>query len=380
MTQKENKKRIVVAMSGGVDSSVAAALLSEKGYEVIGITMKMFETKEHLSKFAKSCCSPEDVNDARMVCKTIGAKHYFLNFVDEFKQHVIDYFVSEYEKGRTPHPCLACNDKMKFDFLYKRATLMETDLIATGHYAQIENKNNQYFLKKGVEDIKDQSYVLYNLKQEQMKSIYFPVGKYSKAQIREIAKQLGLITADKPDSQDICFIPSGDYKRFIENKINNPIPGKIFDSEGMYLGNHDGIHNFTVGQRRGIPINISSKRPMYVSDINTEDGTVIMGFAEKLLHDTLLAKQVNWISGQIPTKSMKVLARIRYNGNDTPAKIFAYKNSVIVKFEKHVRAITPGQPVVFFDNSTVLGGGIIEKQIQSNIEDINSANKILEKI
>ena len=176
--------KVVVAMSGGVDSSVAAALLSEKGYEVIGITMKMFETKEHLSKFAKSCCSPEDVNDARMVCKTIGAKHYFLNFVEEFKQHVIDYFVSEYEKGRTPHPCLACNDKMKFDFLYKRATLMETDLIATGHYAQIENKNNQYFLKKGVEDIKDQSYVLYNLKQDQLKSLYFPSGDYNKNQIR----------------------------------------------------------------------------------------------------------------------------------------------------------------------------------------------------
>jgi len=380
MTQKENKKRIVVAMSGGVDSSVAAALLSEKGYEVIGITMKMFETKEHLSKFAKSCCSPEDVNDARMVCKTIGAKHYFLNFVSEFKKHVIDYFVSEYEKGRTPHPCLACNDKMKFDFLIKKASLMDTDLIATGHYARIEKNKNQYLLKKGIEEQKDQSYVLYNLKQDQLKSLYFPIGDYNKNQIREIAKKFGLVTADKPDSQDICFIPTGNYKKFIQNKMNNSIPGKIIDPEGNLLGSHNGIHQFTIGQRRGIPVEISSKRPMYVTEINSSDGTVIMGYAENLLHDSLLAKKVNWISGKIPSDELNVNAKIRYNGTDSSAQVFSYQNSAIIKFKNPVRAITPGQPIVFYKGSTVLGGGIIEKQIQSNIEDINSANKILEKI
>ena len=380
MTQKENKKRIVVAMSGGVDSSVAAALLSEKGYEVIGITMKMFETKEHLSKFAKSCCSPEDVNDARMVCKTIGAKHYFLNFVSEFKKHVIDYFVSEYEKGRTPHPCLACNDKMKFDFLIKKASLMDTDLIATGHYARIEKNKNQYLLKKGIEEQKDQSYVLYNLKQDQLKALYFPIGDYNKNQIREIAKKFGLVTADKPDSQDICFIPTGNYKKFIQNKMNNSIPGKIIDPEGNLLGSHNGIHQFTIGQRRGIPVEISSKRPMYVTEINSSDGTVIMGYAENLLHDSLLAKKVNWISGKIPSDELNVNAKIRYNGTDSSAQVFSYQNSAIIKFKNPVRAITPGQPIVFYKGSTVLGGGIIEKQIQSNIEDINSANKILEKI
>ena len=380
MTQKENKKRIVVAMSGGVDSSVAAALLSEKGYEVIGITMKMFETKEHLSKFAKSCCSPEDVNDARMVCKTIGAKHYFLNFVSEFKKHVIDYFVSEYEKGRTPHPCLACNDKMKFDFLIKKASLMDTDLIATGHYARIEKNKNQYLLKKGIEEQKDQSYVLYNLKQDQLKSLYFPIGDYNKNQIREIAKKFGLVTADKPDSQDICFIPTGNYKKFIQNKMNNSIPGKIIDPEGNLLGSHNGIHQFTIGQRRGIPVEISSKRPMYVTEINSSDGTVIMGYAENLLHDSLLAKKVNWISGKIPSYELNVNAKIRYNGTDSSAQVFSYQNSAIIKFKNPVRAITPGQPIVFYKGSTVLGGGIIEKQIKSNIEDINSANKILEKI
>ena len=380
MALKNNNKRIIVAMSGGVDSSVAAALLAKEGFEVIGVTMKMFDTDKNLTKFSKSCCSPEDVNDARMVCKTIGAKHYFLNFVDEFKQHVIDYFVSEYEKGRTPHPCLACNDKMKFDFLYKRATLMDTDLIATGHYARIEKNKNQYLLKKGIEEQKDQSYVLYNLKQDQLKSLYFPIGDYNKNQIREIAKKFGLVTADKPDSQDICFIPTGNYKKFIQNKMNNSIPGKIIDPEGNLLGSHNGIHQFTIGQRRGIPVEISSKRPMYVTEINSSDGTVIMGYAENLLHDSLLAKKINWISGKIPSYELNVNAKIRYNGTDSSAQVFSYQNSAIIKFKNPVRAITPGQPIVFYKGSTVLGGGIIEKQIQSNIEDFNSANKILEKI
>ena len=375
MFSKKNNKRVIVAMSGGVDSSVAAALIAQQGYEVIGVTMRMFDTpNEKIAKLNKSCCSIEDVEDARMVCSQIGAKHYFLNFVKEFEQNVIDYFVSEYELGRTPHPCLACNDRMKFDFLVERSKIMDADFVATGHYARIAKQQNTYLLQKGITEKKDQSYVLYNLKQQQLKSLMFPIGNYSKDQIRDIARKFGLATADKPDSQDICFIPSGNYKKFIEPRINKKVSGKIVDVNGNHLGDHDGIHQYTIGQRKGINVKNTSRRPMYVSKIDIETGDVIVGYAEHLLHDTLIANKVNWISGTLPTEKINVTARIRYNGNDVPATALAIdSNNAIVKFENPIRAITPGQPVVFFNGSNVLGGGIIERHIQSEETTIESS-------
>ena len=349
MAQVQNKKkRAVVAMSGGVDSSVAAALLARDGYEVVGVTMRLFNApNEQVARLNKSCCSLEDVEDARDVCRKIGAKHYFLNFEEEFQKHVVDYFVSEYERGRTPHPCLACNDRLKFEFLIRRAELMDADIVATGHYARIHEHEGEYSLLAGIDPLKDQSYVLYTLNQEQLSKLSLPIGDYSKDQIREVARELGLSIADKPDSQDICFIPDGDYNRFIEPRLKRKVTGTIIDIEGSVLGEHDGIHGFTIGQRKRIPIVNSTPRPMYVTDINADSGEVTVGPAENLMKTRLYASGVNWIAGSGPTEPFEAEARIRYNGKNSPAKVTALSNGAEIEFTQPVRAITPGQAVVF---------------------------------
>jgi tRNA-specific 2-thiouridylase len=365
MAQVQNKKkRAVVAMSGGVDSSVAAALLARDGYEVVGVTMRLFNApNEQVARLNKSCCSIEDVEDARTVCRKIGAKHYFLNFEDEFQKHVVDYFVGEYERGRTPHPCLACNDRLKFEFLIKRAELMDADVVATGHYARIHEHEGGYSLLAGVDPLKDQSYVLYTLTQDQLSKLSLPIGDYSKNQIREVARDLGLSIADKPDSQDICFIPDGDYNRFIEPRLKRKLPGDIVDIQGTVLGEHDGIHGFTIGQRKRIPIINSTPRPLYVTDINAESGQVTVGPAENLMKTRLYASGVNWISGTPPIEQFDAEARIRYNGKNTPAKVRALSNGAEIEFERPVRAITPGQAVVFYRDDVVIGGGLIEMSL-----------------
>ena len=373
---KPNKKRAVVAISGGVDSSVAAALLARDGFDVIGVTMRLFSApNEQVARLNKSCCSLEDVEDARSVCRTIGAKHYFLNFEQEFQQHVVDYFVSEYERGRTPHPCLACNDRLKFEFLVKRAELMDADLVATGHYARIQRENDKYQLLAGTDSRKDQSYVLYTLSQEQLAKLALPVGKYSKDEIRKVAHELGLVIAEKPDSQDICFIPDGDYNRFIEPRLKKKAPGNIVDQEGNVVGSHDGVHAFTIGQRKRIPMFKSSPRPMYVTDINADSGTVTVGPSENLMKTRLYASRVNWISGTAPKHSVNVEARIRYNGQNTPASVQKTKNGVEIEFKQPVRAITPGQAVVFYQNDVVLGGGIIETSLAETHNSPTSQSK-----
>jgi tRNA-specific 2-thiouridylase len=365
MAQVENKKkRVVVAMSGGVDSSVAAALLARDGYEVIGVTMRLFSApNEQVARLNKSCCSLEDVEDARAVCRKIGAKHYFLNFEDEFQKHVVDYFVGEYERGRTPHPCLACNDRLKFEFLVRRAELMDADFVATGHYARIHEHEGEYSLLAGVDPLKDQSYVLYTLNQNQLSTLAFPIGDYSKDEIREVARELGLGIADKPDSQDICFIPDGDYNRFIEPRLKRKSPGDIVDSDGNVLGEHEGVHGFTIGQRKRIPLVNSTPRPFYVTDINAESGRVTVGPAENLMKTRLYASGVNWISGTAPTRTIDVEARIRYNGKNARARIRSVSNGVEIEFEQPVRAITPGQAVVFYIDDVVIGGGLIESSL-----------------
>ena len=362
--QGNRPKRVVVAMSGGVDSSVAAYLLSKQGYEVIGVTMRLFAVPdESAAKLNRSCCSIEDVDDARAVCRSIGAKHYFLNFEKEFKKHVVDYFVSEYEKGRTPHPCLACNDKLKFEFLVQRAKMMDADYVATGHYARIDQIDGEWRLNRGVDPTKDQSYVLFTLGQKQLSQLLLPVGEYDKDEIRRIALEARLAVADKPDSQDICFIPSGDYKAFVEPRLTVRTPGVIVNADGEVLAKHDGVHRFTVGQRKGLPLPGGSPRPVFVTDIDADSGRVTVGYAEALMRHRLSAGGVTWVAGTAPSDGTRIEARIRYHGADLPAVVNANNNETVVEFESPQRAITPGQAVVFYEGDRVLGGGMIDRAL-----------------
>ena len=362
--QGNRPKRVVVAMSGGVDSSVAAYLLSKQGYEVLGVTMRLLAVPdESADKLNRSCCSIEDVDDARAVCRSIGAKHYFLNFEKEFKKHVVDYFVSEYEKGRTPHPCLACNDKLKFEFLVQRAKMMDADFVATGHYARIDQIDGEWRLNRGVDPTKDQSYVLFTLGQKQLSQLLLPVGEYDKDEIRRIALEARLAVADKPDSQDICFIPSGDYKAFVEPRLTVRTPGVIVNADGEVLAKHDGVHRFTVGQRKGLPLPGGSPRPVFVTDIDADSGRVTVGYAEALMRHRLSAGGVTWVAGTAPSDGTRIEARIRYHGADLPAVVNANNNETVVEFESPQRAITPGQAVVFYEGDRVLGGGMIDRAL-----------------
>jgi len=360
-------------MSGGVDSSVAAALLAQQGHEVVGVTMRLFSApNEAVARLNKSCCSIEDVEDARSVCRKIGAKHYLLNFEQEFQKHVIDYFVGEYERGRTPHPCLACNDRLKFQFLMQRAELMDADMVATGHYARIQKNGDLYQLHAGNDSLKDQSYVLYTLSQQQLAKLFLPIGDYSKQEIRDVAREIGLSIADKPDSQDICFIPDGDYSQFIEPRLKRKSPGEIVDATGAVLGVHDGVHDFTVGQRKRIPAVNNTSRPLYVTDIDAVSGRITVGPAEKLMRTRLYASKVNWINQPPSNGPIRVQARIRYNGHNTPAIVRLVPNGAEIEFSTPVRAITPGQAVVFYDDDIVLGGGLIETSLPESSNDRTS--------
>lgn len=357
------KMRVLVAMSGGVDSSVAAALLARAGHEVIGVTMRLFNSPfEGSGRLSKSCCSLEDVEDARTTCRIIDARHYYMNFEREFEEHVINYFVGEYERGRTPHPCLACNDRLKFDFLMSRADVMNADMLATGHYARIsEDQNGNIKLLRGADATKDQSYVLYNLRQQQISRLLFPVGGFSKDEIRDIARKEGLPVADKADSQDICFIPSGGYKKFVEKRLSTSTPGVVIDIKGNVLGEHDGIHQFTIGQRKGLPINVHSVRPTYVTSINSRSGTITVGCAEDLLRHQVYVSSLNWISGQPPASNVGMTARVRYRGAEELATVeMLSDDSARVVFCKPMRAVTPGQAIVFYRGEEALGGGFIE--------------------
>ncbi len=355
-----SKLRAVVAMSGGVDSSVAAALLAREGFEVIGVTMRLFPSPfEGAGRLGKSCCSLEDVEDARAVCRKIGARHFYLNFEKDFKEHVIDYFISEYENGRTPHPCIACNDRMKFEFLMRRAEVMEADVLATGHYARLKHNSNGLFqLLRGKDRAKDQSYVLYNLGQEQMKQLRFPIGDFTKENIRKFAQAEGLANADKPDSQDICFVPLGDYRTFVDKRISKPRQGRIVDTQGKTLGQHDGIHNFTVGQRKGLSINGNNSTPRYVLAISSDTGDVVVGHAKELLVKSVFIRNTNWTE-KAPEASFRASVRIRYNGKEEDAKVLPIGSDAKIIFDNPVRAATPGQAAVFYDGERLVGGGII---------------------
>jgi len=351
-----SQTRVVVAMSGGVDSSVAAALLREAGYEVVGITMKLW-AEESGNARRHTCCLTEDVNDARWVCQLLGIPHYVCSLEAEFQEYVVDYFCQEYSRGRTPNPCLACNHYMKFRFLMRKALSLDAQYLATGHYARIDRCDEKYRLLESVDPSKDQSYVLYTLGQQGLAHLLLPLGDCRKSEVRRLAARLGLPVASKPDSQEICFIPDGDCRSFLARRFPQA-PGDIVDTQGRLLGRHSGVAGYTIGQRQGL--RLASKRRLYVVDIDAQSNKLVVGGEEELLTDKLWATQVHWVSGEAPSRPLPVAAKIRYRSPKAEAVLWPQDDGVRVVFSKSQRAVTPGQAVVFYQGEEVLGGGIIE--------------------
>ncbi|MCR1165377.1 tRNA 2-thiouridine(34) synthase MnmA [Clostridium botulinum] len=355
------KKKVLVGMSGGVDSSVAAYLLKEQGYEVIGVTMQIWQDDEEFIEKEGGCCSLSAVADARRVANKIGIPFYVMNFKDAFKRNVIDYFVDEYMEGRTPNPCIACNKFIKFSSFLDKAMAMGIDYVATGHYAIIEKHNDRYIIKKSEDDKKDQTYALYNLTQFQLERTLMPCGQYKKSKIREIAKEIGLRVHNKKDSEEICFIPDNDHGRYIKNRFPNKVrEGNFVDKQGNILATHKGIVYYTIGQRKGL--GIAFGKPMYVVDINPFRNEVVLGDLEDLLNTELIAKDTNYIPFDTLKEPMEVEAKIRYSQTPSKAIITPIEDGrVRVNFHEKQRAITKGQSVVFYKDDLLIGGGIIEK-------------------
>jgi len=357
-------KRVVTGMSGGVDSSVAAYLLKQQGYDVIGVTMQIWQDKSKATLEREGgCCSLSAVEDARRVCDKLGIPFYVMNFKQIFEKKVIDYFVDEYLMGRTPNPCIACNKFIKFDALLERAKALEAEYVATGHYAKVmyDEDYKRYIIRKSDSPLKDQTYVLYNLTQDQLGHILMPLGDYNKEQVREIARELGLRTANKPESQEICFVEDNNYGRFINERRGDEIkPGMFVDVRGNKLGNHKGIAHYTVGQRKGLGISIG--KPLYVVEIIPEKNLVVLGDETEVFGRELRASQMNYIAFEKLEEPIDVKAKIRYSAREADAKVIPMGNKrVRVVFEEPQRAITPGQAVVFYQGDVLVGGGTIER-------------------
>lgn len=346
---KNLRKKVVVAMSGGVDSSVAAALLKEEGYEVLGVTMCHYDGDKNLEA-------------AHQITQKLGISWHVLDFTKEFKRLVIDCFCKEYLAGRTPNPCVVCNLKIKFGLLLEKAKFLGADYLATGHYAinEYDQKSKRFLLKRGIDESKDQSYFLYRLNQDILPYVLFPLGRFKKSQSRELAKKFGLKNYKKEESHEICFIPDDNYKKFLTQYISETIkPGKFKDKEGNILGEHQGIPFYTIGQRKGLGVSLNKR--MYVIKINSHRNVITLGDNKDLYKDKLLVKDLSFISGDKLSDSMKVEVKIRYNSKKSPANISPYhEDKVLINFEKPQRAITPGQSAVFHQGDVVIGGGIIE--------------------
>jgi tRNA-specific 2-thiouridylase len=369
MTKKSkgSKGLVAVAMSGGVDSSVAAALLKEEGFEVIGITMNLFSLPKEvcLSEDLRSCCGWKAQEDASRVAKVLGIPHYIVDFRREFEESVIADFCREYGLGRTPNPCIRCNQFIKFSLLLDRAKRLGADFVATGHYARtaFDTGSNRWLLKKALDAAKDQSYFLYPLTQDELSGTLFPLGGWTKNEIRRLAARYELPVARKPESQEICFIPDQDYPRFLKERVPEVFrPGPIVDLGGKTIGEHNGIVHFTVGQRRGM--GIAAPHPLYVIEVDAERNTIVAGKNEDLHASRLEASNVNWISIEKLEAPMAIRAKIRSKQAESRAKIVPQDSeTVLVEFEKLQRAVTPGQAVVFYDDDTVVGGGIIVRAL-----------------
>lgn len=361
------KGRILVAMSGGIDSSVAAMLLHEEGYEVIGLTMKTWDYAGSGSSNKKEtgCCTLDSINDARVIAVEKGFPHYILDIRNEFGDYVIDNFVDEYMAGRTPNPCVLCNTHIKWDALIRRADMLDCEFIATGHYAQVRKENGRYVISKGLDVTKDQSYVLWGLTQDAMARTKFPIGNFRKSEIREMALNMGFAElSKKSESYEICFIPDNDYREFLKfrvpEKVNNLDGGNFIDTTGKVIGKHKGYPFYTIGQRKGL--DVAFGQPMYVTHINPKNNTVTLGLLEDLDRSTMLVRDYNLQKYETLIDTLDAVTKIRYKDPGAHSSIRLIDNKVEVVFNKKVAAIAPGQSAVFYEDNDVIGGGFIERQ------------------
>ena len=365
-------KRVIVAMSGGVDSAVAAGLLARERYDVVGITLRLWTQEEPEGRRnQKSCCGVEDTDDARAAADVLGIPHYVMNLEEEFGRRVVDYFIAEYERGRTPNPCLACNEHVKFRALLDRALAMDADYLATGHYARLRADGGSVRLLKAVDETKDQSYVLYTLRQADLSRVLFPVGDYAKSEVRRLALEMGLPLHDKPDSAEICFVPDGDYRAFVADHTPQRA-GQIVDGSGAVVGEHAGVAGFTIGQRKGIGA-FGGKR--FVTAIDPERSLITIGDEDDLLARWLYAEKASWVDGP-PAGEFEATVKVRYKSLPAPATVRLRGDAFEVELREPLRAITPGQAAVLYDGDAVIGGGVIAR-VERGVTGVGDTADIL---
>ena len=357
--------RVVVAMSGGVDSSVAAALLVEQGYDVVGMMMRLWSEETVTGRVFNRCCTPDQMSDARRIADSLKIPFYVLDTKDVFRDTIVEYFIEQHRQGVTPNPCVECNRNIRFDFLQKNALALDAEYLATGHYARIRRAGDgRYQLLKGLDDNKDQSYVLSVMGQEQLAHAMFPVGEYAKPMVRELAAKFGLPTASKHDSQDLCFLGDGDYRRFL--RVHAPevmVAGPIVRKDGAVIGEHAGLANYTIGQRKGL--GVQAAEPLYVIGMNPYRNALVVGTADELGSNRLTAHRVNWVSGQTPAAPFDCQVKIRYKSTPVDARVTPVGDDQIeVAFGQPMRDITPGQAAILYDGEVCLGGGIIQRPAQ----------------